>query len=656
MRLHFKSDQASGDNLTAPFQAFIYGNKGIFEKAEEWLGNNQSHEAGKLMLLGLDENDKIKVNLDDMSGILSLAGSALLLATNLATVEETRSKAEDLVTLLLRHHAPHDSDSTGQFPLHLALEREACRLVENLLMNPKNPAPPDVVNKKGKAAIHLAAELTGLDESTVKLLVDKTDEKMLDAKDNEKEQTALHKGAKRGNLTLTERLIDRGASTNIQDSNGRTPLYYAAEKDHHRIVRALLEYKEKHESVSNDEKYGECTWDKEQMSEKDLAQSLHDAQRSAKRSGRMISREQDIITALWLAAQEGCALVVEVLIEYHADVHAKDKYGRTALMLAAEHGHRQVVDKLLNQGGPNRFQDEELNKSLLLAANGHYRETICMLHGGGARSGLQDHHGMTALHWAIEAKDEVGAKLLVRSQSDLDVLDHKKRSALILAADKELNKVVRVLLENNADAKVQDSHQCTVLHWAAMRVNLGIMEQLVHREDIQSYINEADYMGRTALHWAAYQHWQHRSQKSAMKLILESYPQYDTRDNDGCTPLILAAERGNLEPVKQLLDKKVDPLTTNKEGLAALDQAAINGHGDLVAELIGHVHEDKVKMKALELAVDHKHLSVAIKLQKSITDRTLQRSATTSILFVVSATSECPSSVETFVKSVTDPD
>ncbi|KKY39049.1 putative ankyrin repeat protein [Diaporthe ampelina] len=444
MRLHFKSDQASGDNLTAPFQAFIYGNKGIFEKAEEWLGNNQSHEAGKLMLLGLDENDKIKVNLDDTSGILSLAGSALLLATNLATVEETRN----------------------------------------------------VVNKKGKAAIHLAAELTGLDESTVKLLVDKTDEKMLDAKDNEKEQTALHKGAKRGNLTLTERLIGRGASTNIQDSNGRTPLYYAAEKDHHRIVRALLEYKEKHESVSNDEK-----------------------------------------------------------------------------------------------------------------------------------SGLQDHHGMTALHWAIEAKDEVSAKLLVRSQSDLDVLDHKKRSALIPAADKELNKVVRVLLENNADAKVQDSHQRTVLHWAAMRVNLGIMEQLVHREDIQSYINEADYLGRTALHWAAYQHWQHRSQKSAMKLILESYPQYDTRDNDGCTPLILAAERGNLEPVKQLLDKKADPLTTNKEGLAALDQAAINGHGDLVAEPIGHVHEDKVKMKALELAVDHKHLSVAIKLQKSITDRTLQRMA-----------------------------
>lgn len=416
---YFKSDRDS-ENLTAPSQAFIYGHKGIVEKVKGSIDNDHSYEAGKLMLLGLDENDKITVNLDDESARRSLAGTALLLATHLATDKEIGSKAEHLVTLLLRHDAPHDIDSAGQYPLHLALQSQDCRagLIDKLLTDEKNPADPNATNAKGNTAIHLAAKKTQLDQSIVKLLVEKTTRNVFDATGNAKRQAALHIAAKKGNLLLAELLIDRGASTNIADSYGRRPLYYAAAGNHHHVVRTLLECKEIPDD-NNDDGNGDRTRgggqiiknDEEQKNESDVGQNLHDAQEKARRTS---VRELDKMTALWLASQKGYALTVDILIEHDADIHAVDKDGRTPLMLAAEGGHGPVVDKLLNRRNPEDFQKDELNKALLLAAKGKHGDTITILHCGGAKSGLQDADGMTALHWTIEAGDEARAILLIQ--------------------------------------------------------------------------------------------------------------------------------------------------------------------------------------------------------------------------------------------------
>ncbi len=53
--------------------------------------------------------------------------------------------------------------------------------------------------------------------------------------------SALHLAAGAGKLRVTELLLDRGWSAALEDANGLTPVFYAAEKGHGELVRLLVE-------------------------------------------------------------------------------------------------------------------------------------------------------------------------------------------------------------------------------------------------------------------------------------------------------------------------------------------------------------------------------------------------------------------------------
>ena len=45
-----------------------------------------------------------------------------------------------------------------------------------------------------------------------------------------------------GQVDIVRALLDNGASVNMQSHNGFTPLYMAAQENHHNCVRLLLEH------------------------------------------------------------------------------------------------------------------------------------------------------------------------------------------------------------------------------------------------------------------------------------------------------------------------------------------------------------------------------------------------------------------------------
>lgn len=642
-------------------QAFFYGHKSITKKVSGWLKNDQSYEEGTLVLLSLGKDDRIKVIEDDDSAKRSLAGSALLLATQKATQKENSSKSETLITLLLNHNAPHELERSTQSPLHLALEEGNEDVIERLLTHQSNPAKPDMVNANGETAIYVAAKIGNLNERVIKLLVENTSEiKSLDIQHGSMERTALHLAAMKGNEKLADLLIKIGASKNIPDFEEHIPLFYAASEGHDGIVTALLECSANLDNDSNGQAEDDAT---ERHGQSETQESVE--------GGDMKSVEEHKAIALRAAAWKGHEPVVRTLIKYNADVFAKDSKGRTPLMLAAEGGNAPVVQALLSsqesgqENGQNNgessdrdsqiYPQEQLDRCLLLAAKGKHGKVVSKLDDAGAKSNHYDPEMRSALHWAIEADDGESAKRLIKTQDNLNSQDSKRqRSALILAAEKEMEEIVRILLEKGVNASLSDSGRRTALHWATMKGNLVIMELLLECRNIQDFINKADNQGRRALHLAAY--W--RREKD-MKLILNHNPQYETKDKDDRTPLMLAAECGNLEGVGQLLEKGVSTVTTDKEGMTALDLAAANGHEQLVLALLPKVEDDKERMKALQLAAARDHLLLAMQLQKSINDATLRSSATSSILFLVSATDRCPLAVENFLNeslNVIDPD
>ena len=60
--------------------------------------------------------------------------------------------------------------------------------------------------------------------------------------------------------------------------------------------------------------------------------------------------------------------------------------------------------------------------------------------------------------------------------------------------------------------------------------------------------------------------------------LIESDSEVEIIDQQGVTPLMLAATKGNLEIVKLLLAKGADITKTSKEGKTALNYAMANGH------------------------------------------------------------------------------
>ncbi|XP_054239327.1 kinase D-interacting substrate of 220 kDa isoform X5 [Indicator indicator] len=74
----------------------------------------------------------------------------------------------------------------------------------------------------------------------------------------------------------------------------------------------------------------------------------------------------------------------------------------------------------------------------------------------------------------------------------------------------------------------------------------------------------------------------------ALKALLEKCRDVDERNENGQTPLMLAAEQGNLEIVQELLKKGANCNLEDADNWTALISAAKEGHAAIVAELLSH--------------------------------------------------------------------
>jgi ankyrin repeat protein len=75
-------------------------------------------------------------------------------------------------------------------------------------------------------------------------------------------------------------------------------------------------------------------------------------------------------------------------------------------------------------------------------------------------------------------------------------------------------------------------------------------------------------------------------------LLLEAGADINKADNNGWTPLCIAAQNGNVEIVKLLLDSGANVNKATKDGLTALSLAANYGHETCVKLLLDATYND----------------------------------------------------------------
>ena len=257
---------------------------------------------------------------------------------------------------------------------------------------------------------------------------------------------------------------------------------------------------------------------------------------------------------LFAALGEDRVEVVELLLEYGANVDAQDATGETILLKVLLRPQRSnlvdLVKLLLKHGADVNAQDGTLRSSLHLAEYEGRLEVAQMLVKHKANVNSQDNNGKTPLDILLERKtydeDDIldHAELLLKYGAEANRRDKNDQMPLHLAMDRGWFELARILLDHGADANAENNRGMTPLD---ILLNYDEDED----EERQTYSgDDAHYLA---------------------ELLLECGAEANRRDKYNQMPLHLAMEQGRFELARILLDHGADANAKNNRGKTPLD-------------------------------------------------------------------------------------
>ena len=157
----------------------------------------------------------------------------------------------------------------------------------------------------------------------------------------------------------------------------------------------------------------------------ELAQNAADA-------GAMDARA--ISLALFKAADNNCADLIDRLLQQGASTHARDALGRTALIHAARTGAGEAARLLIERGSPIDQAALNGNTALFTAAEADKADVVEMLLAANANVNLLGRSGLSPLAAAAFNADDGVALLLLDHGADATVADVTGKTPILYAA------------------------------------------------------------------------------------------------------------------------------------------------------------------------------------------------------------------------------
>ena len=288
------------------------------------------------------------------------------------------------------------------------------------------------------------------------------------------------------------------------------------------------------------------------------------------------------------------------LIEAGADVSAANDYGATAMGLAAEIGHTELLRLLLDAGADVDSPNPEGQTALMAVARTGNVEAARLLLDRGATVDAREHWGgQTALMWASARRHPAMMELLISHGADVDArsihrdyprhvtaegrpksLDSGGFTPLLYAARENCIACVDVLLANGADIDLPDPDGVSPLLVAIMNANWDLAKRLI---EAGADVNQWDIYGEAPLFTVVGSYTRtdggrasidppnetkgidilhmllERGADPNMQVFFRPANVRGSTNTRGSTPLIRAANNGDIEVVKLLLEHGADP-------------------------------------------------------------------------------------------------
>jgi ankyrin repeat protein len=364
-------------------------------------------------------------------------------------------------------------------------------------------------------------------------------------------------------------------------------------------------------------------------------------------------------SALIVAAKNGKTQTINLLLNWKADIEARDKAQNTALHWAANNGHTEAVNCLIEHGAQLEAKGIHENTALHFAVIHGKNEVVNLLLTKNAHINARNKQGKNALDLALQYHPDLVepilmhmAKLPLEEQAKclLKVPGGPFPNVLFYSAvhKPELCKTLLndTLKQSNSELmpqflKTSNKQKENLLTLAAQ---VGAHESIPKLLDLGFSVEYQDLNQKTLLYYAA-----RNGHVETVKCLLEHGASLESKSAPyGQTALNIAVAHGKKDIVDLLLKQNANINVRNKSGHNALD-LAIKYHPELVEPLLIQIAKLPAEAQAEHLLnvpkgpfVNALFCSATLKphLFKVLLDQTLQQSDSQLISSIRNASNE----------------
>ena len=496
-------------------------------------------------------NAGVNVNFTDKSGWTPLDWSA------------KKSHIDSMKLLIAAGADVNKKTNLGSTPLHQAAANNFIEGAELLLAN---GADINAANKYGQTPVDVAR--AGKCKNKLKIVHQKqTAQKALAERGISVDEydEALVKAAQTGDSDVLRLLIDAEVNVNKADSDGDTPLGWAAMKGHLECVKLLLAT----EVINID------------------------------------SLNKQGLSALYFSILNGHRECAIALVEAHAAVNTPDSDGKTPLFIACEQDDLEIVQLLLEAGALVQPQTDNGLNSLEAAQSD---ACINLLNKAVPKQESQQRLAKqnitpasygTSLISAVKNNDVPLLTDLIIVGADVNSTDKDGKSAFYCAIVnfQQDTQCIELLHINGADINKADNEGKTPLHWAAENAKLSQVKLLLA---YNANANTRDNNGKKPYDIAAMKPYDVESIQCAMaikthtqKAACKALKAKGVKESQYSTLLLTAAKNNDVISAQLLIDAgaNVNHVTREVRTYGTLCQtplyiAAMQGHSEIVKLLL----------------------------------------------------------------------
>uniref|UniRef100_A0A8C7JV01 Transient receptor potential cation channel, subfamily A, member 1b n=1 Tax=Oncorhynchus kisutch TaxID=8019 RepID=A0A8C7JV01_ONCKI len=339
-------------------------------------------------------------------------------------------------------------------------------------------------------------------------------------------------------------------------------------------------------------------------------------------------------TPVMLACSINNTEALSILLSHGARLSSQNKLGHYAIHAAAFAGSKKAMDVILKAGEEMghsieehiNFLDKSYSSPLHLAVRGGNMDIIEFCIHKGAKIDQQQVDRSTALHFACSQGATEAVKLMLSSYSrldsiinlpdgacqtplhratifdhtelaeyliskvntgaDIDYIDSKGLSPLLLATNCGAWRTVALLLSKGANVKIKDQSGCNFLHLAILQPKglKNLSGDVLQHSSVKDLLSNEDNEGCTPLHYAC-----RLGIHESVKNILVLQVSLDRKSKDKKSALHFAAQYGRVNTCQRLLETITDSRLLNEgdeRGLTPLHLASGGGHTKVVELLL----------------------------------------------------------------------